>query len=49
MANDSVLEIVAYGAWNGGIVVDNRKPGLSIRLPGPTGASAILSKPSLWG
>ena len=23
MANDSVLEIVAYGAWNGGTVVDN--------------------------
>jgi hypothetical protein len=23
MANDSALEIVAYGAWNGGTVVDN--------------------------
>ena len=23
MANDSMLEIVAYGAWNGGTVVDN--------------------------
>ena len=23
MTNDSVLEIVAYGAWNGGTVVDN--------------------------
>ena len=23
MANDSILEIVAYGAWNGGTVVDN--------------------------
>ena len=23
MANDSVLEIVAYGAWNGGTIVDN--------------------------
>jgi hypothetical protein len=23
MSNDSVLEIVAYGAWNGGTIVDN--------------------------